>query len=137
MTPTLTARTPGIPGIAVAEGSGLFTALLLRMVARVPGRYLTFALSMTAMVSHVAGDAAYVTLIPLGALIFRAAGSSPVLGCIVVHVSISAQRAGPDHSNMRMVASSRRRLVDESRMEWMRRRSVSGASSPAAVARMM
>jgi aminobenzoyl-glutamate transport protein len=77
-------------GIAVAEKSGLFSALLRRMVARVPGRYLTFALSMTAMVSHVAGDAAYVTLIPLGALIFRAAGRSPVLGCIVAYVSISA-----------------------------------------------
>ncbi|WP_030667221.1 AbgT family transporter [Streptomyces cellulosae] len=77
-------------GIAVAERSGLFTALLRRMVARVPGRYLTFALSMTAMVSHVAGDAAYVTLIPLGALVFRAAGRSPVLGCIVAYVSISA-----------------------------------------------
>ncbi|WP_086563460.1 AbgT family transporter [Streptomyces africanus] len=77
-------------GIAVAERSGLFSALLRRMVARVPGRYLTFALSMTAMVSHVAGDAAYVTLIPLGALVFRAAGRSPVLGCIVAYVSISA-----------------------------------------------
>ncbi|WP_033320771.1 AbgT family transporter [Streptomyces yerevanensis] len=77
-------------GIAVAEKSGLFSALLRRMVARVPGKYLTFVLSMTAMVSHVAGDAAYVTLIPLGALVFRAAGRSPVLGCIVAYVSISA-----------------------------------------------
>ncbi|WTP58280.1 AbgT family transporter [Streptomyces phaeochromogenes] len=77
-------------GIAVAERSGLFSALLRRMVARVPGKYLTFALSMTAMVSHVAGDAAYVTLIPLGALVFRAAGRSPVLGCVVAYVSIAA-----------------------------------------------
>ncbi|MEV6590320.1 AbgT family transporter [Streptomyces acidicola] len=77
-------------GIAVAEASGLFTTMLRRMVARVPGRYLTFALSMTAMVAHVAGDAAYVTLIPLGALIYRAAGRSPVLGCIVAYVSVSA-----------------------------------------------
>lgn len=45
-------------GIAVAQASGLFTTLLRRMVARVPGKYLTFALSMTAMVAHVAGDAA-------------------------------------------------------------------------------
>jgi aminobenzoyl-glutamate transport protein len=42
------------------------------------------------MVGHVAGDAAYVTLIPLGALVFRAAGRSPVLGAIVAFVSISA-----------------------------------------------
>jgi len=77
-------------GIGVAERSGLLSTMLRRMVARVPARYLTFALSLTAMVSHVVGDAAYITLIPLGALIFRAAGRSPVLGCIVAYVSISA-----------------------------------------------
>lgn len=77
-------------GIAVAERSGLLTSLLHAMVSRVPGRYLTFALSMTAMVGHVAGDAAYVTLIPLGALVFKAAGRSPALGAIVAFVSISA-----------------------------------------------
>ncbi|QWF82341.1 AbgT family transporter [Amycolatopsis sp. CA-230715] len=77
-------------GISVAERSGLISTLLRRMVTRVPGRYLTFVLSMTAMVGHIAGDAAYVTLIPLGALVYRAAGRSPVLGCIVAFVSISA-----------------------------------------------
>ncbi|GAB3999551.1 AbgT family transporter [Nocardioides marmoraquaticus] len=77
-------------GIAVAERSELVTTLLRRMVSRVPGKYLTFVLSMTAMVGHVAGDAAYVTLIPLGALVFRAAGRSPVLGAVVAFVSISA-----------------------------------------------
>jgi aminobenzoyl-glutamate transport protein len=77
-------------GIAVAERSGLISTLLRGLVARVPGKYLTFALSLTAMVGHVAGDAAYVTLIPLGALVYRAAGRSPVLGCIVAFVSISA-----------------------------------------------
>lgn len=77
-------------GIAVAERSGMIDTLLRRLVSRVPGRYLTFALSMTAMVGHVAGDAAYVTLIPLGALVFRAAGRSPVLGAVVAFVSISA-----------------------------------------------
>lgn len=88
--PPLTTILTVMFGIAVAERSGLFSALLRRLVARVPGKYLTFALSLTAMVSHVAGDAAYVTLIPLGALVYRAAGRSPVLGCIVAYVSISA-----------------------------------------------
>lgn len=77
-------------GISVADRSGFITALLHRMVAQVPGRYLTFALSMAAMTGHIAGDAAYVTLIPIGALAFRAANRSPVLGCIVAFVSISA-----------------------------------------------
>ncbi|WP_028935889.1 AbgT family transporter [Pseudonocardia spinosispora] len=77
-------------GIAVAEKAGLVNVLLRRMVMRVPGKYLTFALSMTAMVGHVASDAAYVALVPLGGLLFRAAGRSPVLGCIVAFVSVSA-----------------------------------------------
>ncbi|MGF1426788.1 AbgT family transporter [Kitasatospora sp. LaBMicrA B282] len=77
-------------GIVVAEKSGLFETLLHRLVARAPGKYLTFALALTAMVSHVAGDAAYVTLIPLGAALYRAAGRSPVLGCVVAFVSVSA-----------------------------------------------
>ncbi len=77
-------------GISVAQRSGLIDSLLHRMVARVPARFLTFALVIAAMVSHVAGDAAYVTMIPLGALIFRAAGRSPLLGVVVTYVAIAA-----------------------------------------------
>lgn len=77
-------------GIAVAQASGLIDTVLRTTVTRVPGKYVTFALAMTAMVGHVAGDAAYVALIPLGAMVFRAAGKSPILGAIVAFVSISA-----------------------------------------------
>ncbi|GAA3294748.1 AbgT family transporter [Arthrobacter citreus] len=77
-------------GIAVAEKSGLIDTLLRNTVTKVPAKYVTFALAMAAMLGHVAGDAAYVTLIPLGALVFRAVGKSPVLGAIVAFVSISA-----------------------------------------------
>lgn len=77
-------------GIAIAERSGLIDAVLRNTVTKVPTKYVTFALSMAAMIGHVAGDAAYVTLIPLGALVFRAVGKSPVLGAIVAFVSISA-----------------------------------------------
>ncbi len=77
-------------GIAIAERSGLIDAVLRQTVTRIPTKYVTFSLSMAAMIGHVAGDAAYVTLIPLGALVFRAIGRSPVLGAIVAFVSISA-----------------------------------------------
>ncbi len=77
-------------GISVADRSGLITALLQRMVLQVSGPSLTFVLSLTAMVGHVAGDAAYVTLIPIGAMAFQAAGRSPLLGCVVAFVSVSA-----------------------------------------------
>lgn len=77
-------------GIAIAQKSGLIDALLHGMVTRVPAKYLTFALSMAGMVGHVAGDAAYVTLIPLGAMVFMAAGRSPLIGIVVAYVSIAA-----------------------------------------------
>ncbi|OYO06126.1 AbgT family transporter [Enemella evansiae] len=77
-------------GIAVAQHSGLIDTLLRNTVTKVPARYLTFALAMTAMIGHVAGDSAYVALIPLGAMVFRAAGRSPILGAVVAFVSISA-----------------------------------------------
>lgn len=77
-------------GISIAERSGLIDTVLRNTVTRVSPKYVTFALSMAAMLGHVAGDAAYVTLIPLGALVFRAVGKSPALGAIVAFVSISA-----------------------------------------------
>ncbi|KPI06465.1 AbgT transporter [Actinobacteria bacterium OK074] len=77
-------------GVAVADRSGLLPAMLRAAVARVPARWLTFTLAFTAMVAHVAGDAAYVVLVPLGALAFRAVGRSPVLGAVVAFVSVSA-----------------------------------------------
>lgn len=77
-------------GIAIAEKSGLINAVLRMTVTKVKPRYITFALSYAGMIGHVAGDAAYVTLIPLGALVFKAVGRSPVLGAIVAFVSISA-----------------------------------------------
>jgi aminobenzoyl-glutamate transport protein len=77
-------------GVAVAERSGLLAAVLRSGVAKVPPKWVTFALAFTGMVAHVASDAAYVVLIPLGALAFRAVGRSPILGIVVAFVSISA-----------------------------------------------
>ncbi|WP_433873742.1 AbgT family transporter [Saccharopolyspora sp. CA-218241] len=77
-------------GVSVAERSGLLGALLRGSVSRVPPKYLTFALALTGISGSVASDAAYVVLIPLGALVFKAAGRSPVLGLVVAFGSISA-----------------------------------------------
>lgn len=77
-------------GVAVADRSGMLSAMLRAGVSRVPARWVTFALAFTGMVSHVASDAAYVVLVPLGGLAFKAVGRSPILGVVVAFVSISA-----------------------------------------------
>ncbi|MER5216917.1 AbgT family transporter [Streptomyces sp. NPDC002838] len=77
-------------GVSVADRSGLLPAMLRAAVARVPAKWLTFTLAFSAMVAHVASDAAYVVLVPLGAMAFRAVGRSPMLGAVVAFVSVSA-----------------------------------------------
>ncbi|EHR60618.1 AbgT family transporter [Saccharomonospora cyanea] len=77
-------------GVSVAERSGMLSALLRRTVTRVSPKYLTFALALTGVCASVLSDAAYVVLIPLGALVFKAAGRSPILGTVVAFGSISA-----------------------------------------------
>ncbi|MCC5697226.1 AbgT family transporter, partial [Klebsiella pneumoniae] len=59
-------------------------------VTRVPAKYLTFVVALTGISGSVASDAAYVVLIPLGALVFKAVGRSPILGLVVAFGSISA-----------------------------------------------
>lgn len=77
-------------GVSVSEQSGLLNAMLRGSVTRVPAKWLTFAVALTGVTGSVASDAAYVVLIPLGALLFKAAGRSPVLGLVVAFGSVSA-----------------------------------------------
>lgn len=77
-------------GVSVAEKSGLLEALLRLTVIRFSGRWVTFSIALSGMVAHIMSDSAYLVMIPLGALAFRAAGRSPVLGIMVAYVSVSA-----------------------------------------------
>ncbi|QFU89444.1 AbgT family transporter [Amycolatopsis sp. YIM 10] len=77
-------------GVSVAEKSGLLEAILRLTVIRLPGRWVTFAIAFGGMVAHIMSDSAYLVMIPLGALAFRAAGRSPILGIVVAYVSVSA-----------------------------------------------
>ncbi|MDA3629248.1 AbgT family transporter [Saccharopolyspora sp. WRP15-2] len=77
-------------GVSVAEQSGMLNAMLRGSVTRVPAKYLTFVVALVGISGSVASDAAYVVLIPLGALVFKAVGRSPILGLVVAFGSISA-----------------------------------------------
>ncbi|WP_338597269.1 AbgT family transporter [Saccharopolyspora sp. SCSIO 74807] len=74
-------------GVSVAERSGLLTALLQGTVRRLPVGWLTFAIALCSMIAHVMSDSAYLIMIPLGALAFRTAGRSPVLGLMVAYAA--------------------------------------------------
>lgn len=79
-----------IMGVAVAERSGLLAAAMRAGVARVPASLVVFAVAFAGTVAHVASAAAYVILVPLGGLAFRAVGRSPILGVVVAYTAIAS-----------------------------------------------
>lgn len=81
-------------GAAVAERSGLFSALLGRSIARLSGRLLTPAVFLLGLLSHHASDAAYIVLIPLAAWVYAQAGRHPLAGIAVCYAGISGAFAG-------------------------------------------
>ncbi|GAA1184898.1 AbgT family transporter [Streptomyces hebeiensis] len=80
-------------GVSVADRAGLLTAMLRAALAKVPVRAVTFVVAFTGMVAHIASDAAFVVMIPLGAIAYRSVGRNPVLGAVVAFVSVSSGHA--------------------------------------------
>lgn len=76
-------------GIGVAEHTGLFHAGLRGMLGITPARLLTPMLILVGILSHTAVDAGYVLVIPLGAVIFQAAGRHPLAGIAAAFAGVS------------------------------------------------
>ncbi|GAA2107676.1 AbgT family transporter [Actinomadura alba] len=79
-----------IMGVAVAERSGFLAALMRVSISRVPASWIVFAVAFAGTVAHVASAAAYIILVPLGGLAFRAVGRSPILGIVVAYTAIAS-----------------------------------------------
>lgn len=78
-----------IMGIAVAEHSGLLACALSALAKRAPARLLSTAVIFTGILSSIGFDSGYVVLIPLAALIFKAAGRSPLAGIAAAFAGVS------------------------------------------------
>ena len=76
-------------GLGVAEHSGFINAGLRRALGITPKALLTPALVAVAVLSHVAVDAGYVLVIPLGGVIFYAAGRHPLAGIAAAFCGVS------------------------------------------------
>lgn len=76
-------------GIGVAEGSGLFTTLIRSLVLSAPPKLVTGAIVFAGILSHLASEAGYVILIPLGAMIFHALGRHPMAGLAAAFCGVS------------------------------------------------
>ena len=76
-------------GVGVAESSGFINAVLKWMLGFTPRSLLTPMLILVAIVSHTAADAGYVLVIPLGGVIFYAAGRHPLAGISAAFAGVS------------------------------------------------
>ena len=76
-------------GVGVAEHTGFINAGLKSMLSVTSAKLLTPMLILVAVVSHTAADAGYVLVIPLGAVIFYAAGRHPLAGIAAAFAGVS------------------------------------------------
>lgn len=76
-------------GVGVAEYSGYINAGLKYLLGFTPKTLLTPILILVAIVSHTAADAGYVLVIPLGGIIFYAAGRHPLAGIAATFAGVS------------------------------------------------
>lgn len=76
-------------GVGVAEHTGFINACLKAMLSFTPRLLLTPMVVLVAIVSHTAADAGYVLVIPLGGIIFYAAGRHPLAGIAAAFAGVS------------------------------------------------
>ena len=76
-------------GVGVAEQAGFINAGLKTLLGVTPKSLLTPMLILVAIVSHTATDAGYVLVIPLGGVIFYAAGRHPLAGIAAAFAGVS------------------------------------------------
>ena len=76
-------------GIGVAEYSGFINAALRGLLSFTKRWLLTPMVIMVGIVSHTAVDAGYVLVVPLGAVIFYAAGRHPLAGIAAAFAGVS------------------------------------------------
>ncbi|UCE49657.1 MAG: AbgT family transporter [Phycisphaerales bacterium] len=76
-------------GIGVAEGSGLFAAMIRVLVLKAPARLVTASIVLAGVVSSIGEGVGYVILIPLGAMIYHAVGRHPLAGLAAAFCGVS------------------------------------------------
>ena len=77
-------------GAGVAEESGLFNALIRKLVAVTPGWAITYVIIFVGVLSSVATDAGYLILVPLGAAAFLSLGRHPLAGLAAAFGGVGA-----------------------------------------------
>lgn len=76
-------------GVAVAEYSGLLSAVMRSLVMGASNRMVTLTVVFTGIISNTASELGYVVLIPLAAMIFHSIGRHPIAGLAAAFAGVS------------------------------------------------
>ncbi|HEY4543838.1 MAG TPA: AbgT family transporter [Tissierellaceae bacterium] len=76
-------------GVGVAEYSGLMNTSLKKLLVGVNPKFLTAIVIFAGILSNVASSAGYVLVVPLGAMMFAAAGRHPIAGIAAAFAGVS------------------------------------------------
>lgn len=76
-------------GVGVADEAGFFNTSIKLMLAKTSKKLLTPMVILVGLISHSAVDAGYVLVIPLGGIIFYAAGRHPIAGIAAAFAGVS------------------------------------------------
>ena len=78
-----------IMGVGVAETSGFINTALKKVLRMTPAKWITPMVVLVGAISNIASDAGYVLVIPLGGIIFYAAGRHPLAGLAAAFAGVS------------------------------------------------
>jgi len=78
-----------IVAVSVAEGSGLISALMRKIVTKTPKSMVSATVVFLGIMSNIASSTGYVVLVPLGAIIFKSFKKHPIAGIAAAFAGVS------------------------------------------------
>lgn len=88
--PPLLTVLPILLAVGVAERSGMLSALIRKLFGSARPAVLPYAVGIIGVTASVMGDAAFVVVPPLAAMVFKAAGRHPVAGLVGGFAAVGA-----------------------------------------------
>jgi len=88
--PPLVTVLPILLGVGIAERSGMLSALIRKLFGSARPAILPYAVGVIGVTGSVMGDAAFVVIPPLAAMVFKAANRHPVAGLLGGFAAVGA-----------------------------------------------
>lgn len=76
-------------GVGVAEGVGLISAILKKVVLGSPKKLITISIVVAGILANMAGDAGFIVLPPVAALVFMSVGRHPIAGMVAAYAAVA------------------------------------------------